>query len=66
MSEHYIRTHFDDVKRYASVIETRLDDSDCTMQVVLDDNAEILRLAKQYGVNYVLIDGAYEIDIENV
>ena len=66
MSEHYIRTHFDDVKRYASVIETRLDDSDCTMQAVLDDNAEILRLAKLHGVNYVLIDGAYEIDIENL
>ena len=64
MSEHYIRTHFEDIKRYASVIERRLDDSDCTMQSVLCDNAEVLRNAKQRGVPYVLIDDQYEICIE--
>lgn len=64
MSEHYICTHFDDIKRYASVIERRLDDGDCTMQSVLCDNAEVLKKAKQHGVNYVLIDNSYEINIE--
>lgn len=64
MSEHYICTHFDDIKRYASVIERRLDDGDCTMQSVLYDNAEVLKKAKQHGVNYVLIDNSYEINIE--
>lgn len=64
MSEQYIRTHFDDIKRYASVIETRLDDSDCTLQSVLDDNAATLQQAIEHGVNYVLIDGKYEIEIE--
>ena len=64
MSERYIRAHFDDVKRYASVIERRLDDEDCTMQSMLCDNAEILRKAQQYGVPYVLIDDQYEICIE--
>lgn len=64
MSEAYIRTHFDDIKRYASVIEHRLDDTDCTLQSVLHDNAEVLRNAQQHGMPYVLIDGNYEIHIE--
>ena len=61
MSEHYIKTHFSDIKRYASVIEDRMDDSFCTMDSVLEDNAEMLRLAKLHGVRFVLIDDRYEI-----
>ena len=64
MSEHYIKTHFDDIKKYACVIEERLDDTDCTLESVLEDNAEILKLAKEYKVNYVLIEDAYNINIE--
>ena len=30
MSENYIRTHFNDIKQFASTIEKRLDDEDCT------------------------------------
>ena len=63
MSEGYIKQHFDDIKKYASVIEKRLGDDDCTLESVLSDNAENLRLAKKYKVNYLLIDGKYEIDI---
>jgi len=62
MSEAYIRKHFDDIKVYANVIEQRLDD-DCTMESVLKDNARMLELAKQYQVNYILIDGAYAIEL---
>ena len=64
MSEHYIKTHFSDIKRYASVIEDRMDDSYCTMEGVLEDNSEMLRMAKQYGVRYVLIDDRYEIPFD--
>ena len=63
MSEKYIRNHFDDIKKYASTIEKRLDDSDCTMESVLRDNKNILTLAKKHKVNYILIDENYEIDI---
>ena len=63
MSEKYIRTHFDDIKKYASVIETRLDDSFCTMENVISDNTEILRAAKENGVDYILIDEEYKIEI---
>ena len=35
MSENYIRAHFDDIKRYAGVIEKRMNDEDCTLESVL-------------------------------
>lgn len=60
MSEGYIRSRFEDIKKYANVIEARLDDSYCTLESVLKDNKEMLRLAKEYGVNYKLIDEKYE------
>ena len=63
MSEKYITNHFDDIKNYASIIENRLDDSDCTLESVLADNAEILSLAREHGVNHILIDDEYEVDI---
>ncbi|MBQ9913305.1 MAG: AAA family ATPase [Clostridia bacterium] len=63
MSERYIRGHFGDIKKYADIIEKRLDDSDCTLETVLRDNAQVLALAERYGVNYVLIDEEYEVDI---
>lgn len=63
MSEKYINERFDDIKKYASVIENRLDDSWCTKESVLEDNATFLALAKKHNVNYILIDGEYKIDI---
>ena len=63
MSERYIRNHFDDIKKYANVIENRLDDSWCTMERVLEDNREVLELAQMHDVSYILIDGQYEIDL---
>ncbi|MBE7056653.1 MAG: ATP-binding protein [Ruminococcaceae bacterium] len=63
MSEKYIKNHFEDIKKYANVIENRLDDEGGTLENVLNDNAEILRLAKEYKVNYVLIDDEYKVDL---
>ncbi len=63
MSENYIKTHFADIKKYANVIENRLDD-DCTLQSVLEDNARVLALAQQHELNYVLIDDEYRVDVD--
>jgi len=64
MSEEYIRNHFADIKKYANVIEKRLDDEWCTMESVLTDNSEILALAQKHSVNYILIEDKYEINID--
>ena len=64
MSEEYIRNHFADIKKYANVIENRLDDEWCTIESVLTDNAEVLALAKKHNANFILIDDQYEINID--
>ena len=58
MSEDYIKKNFDDIKKYANVVEKRIRD-DYTKDEALSDNAEVLTLAKRHGVNYVLIDSEY-------
>lgn len=63
MSENYIRTHFADIRRYASVIEKRLAD-DCTMESILKDNAHVLACAKESDFTCLLIDGAYPVDTD--
>lgn len=64
LSESYIKNHFADIKKYASVIENRLDDEGCTQLSVSEDNARFLELAQKHKVNYILIDDKYEIDID--
>ena len=64
MSEEYIRNHFADIKKYANVIENRLDDEWCTLESVLEDNAEMLTLVQKYSVNYILIEDKYETGID--
>ena len=64
MSENYIRNHFDNIKKYANIIEHRLNDTWCTLESVLEDNAQFLVLAQKYNVNYVLIDDTYEINLD--
>lgn len=63
MSENYIKNHFDNIKRYASVVENRIDDDWCTMESVLEDNAQFFTSAKKRNANIVFIDDRYEIDI---
>lgn len=64
MSEEYIKNHFDDIKRYANVIENRLDDKDFTIKSAIDDNTNVLEFAKKHKVNYILINDEYKIDID--
>ena len=64
MSENYIRNHFDDIKKYANMVENRLCDDDCTMETVLRDNAEMLKQCQRYHANYILIDKEYAVMLE--
>ncbi len=66
MSETYIQNHYIDIKKYASIVEKRLDDSDCTIETLIHDNVEMLKMCQLYHVNYILIDGSFCIDIDTV
>ena len=64
MSEAYIQDHFDDIRKFANVIEKRVDDGDCTMESVLRDNAQMLEKCIRHGAEYILIDKEYQVDME--
>lgn len=64
MSEGYIRSHFADIKAYASILEKRVDDEGCTMERVLAENSKMLALAQKHNANYILIEEKYEINMD--
>ncbi len=63
LSQSYIEEHFGDVKKFANVIEQRMDDTYCTKQTVLKDNAYYLDMCRKYDCNYILIDREYDVNI---
>ena len=64
MSKNYIERHFNDIKKYANVVESRIDDSYCTMESVLRENAGVLKLCQSYNIDYTLINDEYKFEIE--
>lgn len=62
MSAEYIENYFEDIKKYACVIEDRLDDSYCTKEWMLEINTECLEGCKQYGCDYKLITDVYDVN----
>ena len=63
MSENYIKNNFEDIKKYANIIEKRIDDEDFTLDVALEDNRLILQQVKKHNLNYILIENKYEVEI---
>lgn len=63
MTEEYIKNHFENVKKYANVIERRLDDGYCTKEMLLEENTKNLTMCKKYGCDYILISDDYLVDI---
>ena len=62
MSENYIQNHYYEIKKYAGTVEQRLDDSDFTMEKMKNDNRNMLFGCQKYGLDYLLIDNAYNVD----
>ena len=63
MSENYIRKHFSDIQKYGNIIEKRLNDEWCSLETVIEDNRQVLKLAQLHNVNFLLIDDHYEISL---
>ena len=64
MSKAYIERHFSDIKEHASDIEKRIDDTWCTKESVLEDNAEYLAMCRKHGYPYLLIDSEYKVELD--
>ena len=64
MSDKYIEEHFEDIKKFANIVEDRMDDEDCTQMTVRRDNAKMLEQCIRYKAEYIFIDERYQVDID--
>ena len=62
-SRTYIERHFDDIKKFASVIEDRLDDDYCTKENLLAENLTNLEQCQKYNCDYLFIEDTYQQEI---
>ena len=63
MTKEYIEINFDNIKKFADVIEKRIDDSYLNRESVIKENIKNLHMCEKYKCNYILIDNIYKIDI---
>lgn len=63
MSDDYIKENFQKIISHGNVIEDRLDD-ELDIDEVLAENIYNLKMCEQYDLDYILIDGEYEFDLE--
>lgn len=63
MTAAYIENHFSDILKFGNVIENRIS-ADVNKTELIADNERNLRLCREYGLKYILIDKKYEIDIQ--
>lgn len=61
-TENYISLHYDEIRRYANVVEARLCEALPPKEALVKENAANLLRCRQCGLEYVLIDDQYEID----
>ena len=66
MSDEYIDSYFEDIRSHASDIETRLDDSYCTMEQLKQDNRRIIDGYRSTGEEIILITDSYEDSVRRV
>ena len=64
MSDEYIDTHFEEIKSHGSDIETRLDDSYCTVEQLKQDNHKVTDGYKSNGEKITQITESYEDSIK--
>ncbi len=64
MSKNYIQKHFSDILANESIVEQRLISGDLVQGNLIKENERNLQMCKKYGLNCILIDTEYKVDIE--
>lgn len=62
MTENYILNHFDAIRKYACVAEKRMTDT-FTMLDALEENRQVAEQCKKHGIQPLLIDKEYQVDV---
>ena len=65
MTDEYLRTHFSDVRHYASVVENREEEPEPDLTEFIRDNAFNLAKCREHGCQVILIDGEYKVELPN-
>ena len=60
MTEEYIDAHFEEIRNHASDIESRIDDSGCSLDWIKEENKRFLEGFKKTGEIVEIIDSNYE------
>lgn len=63
-SEEYIEKNFENIKKYGSIIEKRIEDSYCDIQLLKEENNRNLEGCLKYGLNYILVTDNYNVDLQ--
>ena len=66
MTDRYIDTHFDEIRRHASDIECRREDPDCTISNLKADNRRVIAGFQKADEPVVLIEKDYEQTIKTL
>ena len=66
MTDTYIDTNFSKIKEYGSVIESRPEDADCTIDSLKADNRACMEGYERSGEPVTLIDSDYELTIQTL
>ena len=64
MSKDYIQKHFSDILANESIVEQRLTSGDLVQGNLIKENESNLQMCKKHGLNCILIDTEYKVDIE--
>ncbi len=63
MTAEYIENNFSDIIKHENIIESRIS-TEINKAKLISENKRNLQLCKQYGLEYILIDKNYKIEIE--
>ena len=66
MTDAYIDAHFTEIKAHSSDIEARLDDADCTIQGLKEENHAHIEGCQKNGEQVVMIDSNYQRTINKL
>ena len=66
MTENYIDKHFGDIVDNSSAIESRLDDSECTVSILKEDNRQCCNGFLNAGETVTLINDSFEKVMESL
>ena len=63
MTEKYLRNHFADLHRYASVVESREEEPDLDLTELIRDNAANLANCRAHGCEVIVVDDEYNVEL---